>query len=187
MSTDTVKPSLTNFTVILAHASCFTPSHYRSLVNHLVRPTTTFTCPQLPTSSPTSLSLGFPFHYDAPPPPTGYPATADDATTLRLAIEEAVETRGHDALVVAHGEAGVAATEAVSGLKALWKRERATRGERGGVLGVLYAGAFLLNKGESVWGKLCPDAPNDIDKGGAGGLPEWMQLRVSWRLINLGC
>ncbi|CAG9974910.1 unnamed protein product [Clonostachys byssicola] len=91
---------------------------------------------------------------------------SDDEALLRSRIESRIHA-GEDVIVIAHSYAGLPMSAAIDGLS---KRNRASRGEKGGVLGVVYLAAFVPFDGESVFGLL-------------GNPLWWMEDDVSFALL----
>jgi hypothetical protein len=91
---------------------------------------------------------------------------SDDEVLIRSRIESRIHA-GEDVIVIAHSYAGLPMSAAIAGLA---KRNRASRGEKGGVLGVVYLTAFVPLDGESVVGLL-------------GDLLWWMEEDVSFAFL----
>ncbi|KAK7229918.1 hypothetical protein V2G26_002088 [Clonostachys chloroleuca] len=93
---------------------------------------------------------------------------SDDEVLIRSRIESRIHA-GEDVIVIAHSYAGLPMSAATAGLA---KRSRASRGEKGGVLGVVYLAAFVPLDGESVVGLL-------------GDLLWWMEEDTEARVIKV--
>jgi pimeloyl-ACP methyl ester carboxylesterase len=87
------------------------------------------------------------------PPSTSPPKTmADDAEHIH-GIIEALANDGKDVLVVMSSFGGIPGTQAV---KNLTRKEQQEDGKTGGVTGLVYASALLINEGESSEDSFAP-------------------------------
>ena len=75
-----------------------------------------------------------------------------DAETIRSQVVSLAET-SRDVVMLLHFYGGAVGTEALWNLS---KPQRAARGEQGGVVCLIYMGAFMLQVGESVAGASLP-------------------------------
>lgn len=87
----------------------------------------------------------------------------DDAAYIRSLLLPHIEA-GKDVVVVTHSYSGVPAIGAVSGLS---KRERESRGEKGGILGAAYISSATIKPGQTG---------QDIF---GGSFPPWLNVVVS--------
>lgn len=74
----------------------------------------------------------------------------DDSEYMRSVIIPHLD-QDEDVVFVAHSFAGFAASAAIAGLS---RKTRAGRGQRGGILGVVYLSAFVPAEGVSAFGML---------------------------------
>jgi pimeloyl-ACP methyl ester carboxylesterase len=107
-------------------------------------------CPQLPTSDLTRLNVGDVEHpdFDLGPPSEGYPQGEEDTEVILNALKPLVEEQGKRVVMLGHSAGGWAATQAAQ--KELQAKERAKQGLPGGIIGVLYVGAFVIPVGDSI-------------------------------------
>ncbi|KJK73937.1 hypothetical protein H634G_10761 [Metarhizium anisopliae BRIP 53293] len=75
---------------------------------------------------------------------------ADDVDYMRSIMNPLIDA-GNDVVVVSHSYAGFPTTSAISGMA---KRGREARGEKGGVLGVIYLASFVPQDDDSLYGVL---------------------------------
>lgn len=95
---------------------------------------------------------------------------ADDESYMRSIMNPLIEA-GQDVLLIVHSFAGFPGCSAISGID---KRGREARGEKGGVLGVIYLAAFVPMDGDSVY-KLLRD-----------NWEPWMEVNVcAWSHVHL--
>ncbi|GAP90694.2 hypothetical protein SAMD00023353_5200180 [Rosellinia necatrix] len=88
----------------------------------------------------------------------------DDAKHLRSLLTKAIDEEGKEVVLVAHSYAGVASANAVEGLGV---HQRKARGERGGVLMILYLAASVIPAGTSFAELLDPNnLPWDVSEDG---------------------
>lgn len=83
-------------------------------------------------------------------PPSTAPAKtmADDAAHIH-GIAESLANDGKEVLVVMSSYGGIPGTQAVKGLTQKERRKQGGKGESGGVTGLVYVSALLINEGES--------------------------------------
>ncbi|KAK7748487.1 hypothetical protein SLS62_008527 [Diatrype stigma] len=151
--------SPSNLAVVICHGSYHTPAPYGPLIEALRArgaaadsPIEVY-CPQLPTSDLTKLNVGDdpvrnPDFDRGPPEEGGYPQGEADAEAVLAVLEPLVRDRERDVLLLGHSSGGWVATEAAR--PDLQAPARRARGLRGGVVGILYVGAFVIPVGESV-------------------------------------
>ncbi|EFY95148.1 hydroxynitrile lyase domain protein [Metarhizium robertsii] len=75
---------------------------------------------------------------------------ADDVDYMRSIMNPLIDA-GNDVVVVSHSYAGFPTTSAISGMD---KRGREARGEKGGVLGVIYLASFVPQDDDTLYGVL---------------------------------
>ncbi|KAG8423084.1 hypothetical protein J3458_000004 [Metarhizium acridum] len=75
---------------------------------------------------------------------------SDDADYMRSIMNSLINA-GKDVVLVSHSYAGFPTTWAISGMD---KRGREARGEKGGVLGVIYLSSFVPKEDETLYGLL---------------------------------
>ena len=97
---------------------------------------------------------------DASPPDKGL---YDDIAFLASHLEELVATQGKDVIVIVHSYSGLPGSSAA---RPFVKKDRAQKGEEGGVIGVLYISSWALPAGKTVM-----DA-------GYGMNADWMKVDV---------
>lgn len=136
--------------VVMAQGSWHTPTHYADLVIQIQKTgITKVMSPHLPsarltkTPFPTHETFGF----------------QEDATFLRAEVERLADA-GHPILLMMHSSGGLVGNNACEGL--LWP-QRQTAGKPGGVIHLIYFGAFLFRKGTAI------ATPFD------GVLPPWLE------------
>jgi hypothetical protein len=109
-------------------------------------------------------SKGYPTACENPPS-----ITADDATAITVDVDVAfirdrvlapLLSEGKEVILLCHSYGGTYGAGAVQGLS---KRERAAKGEKGGVIGIIYIASFCTEPGESAMQSL-----------GLGELPAWI-------------
>ncbi|ORY17765.1 Alpha/beta hydrolase fold-1 [Clohesyomyces aquaticus] len=134
-------------TIVLVHGAWHTPPNYQSFNDALTAAGFSVYCPHLPScnnNSPPSASL------------------TEDVGAVRKVVEQRVEA-GELVLMIMHSYGGIVGTNAVT--DRLLRSTRATNGQPGGVIHLLYQCAYLLQPGASVM---------DICKA-AGFFPLWDQ------------
>ncbi|KAK3291022.1 Alpha/beta hydrolase fold-1 [Chaetomium fimeti] len=142
-------PHPSDLAVVLCHGSYHTPAPYGALLEALqVRGIAAY-CPQLPTADLAKLNVGDVANPDfgREPPPGGYPQGEEDTEAVLSILKPLVEA-GTEVLMVGHSSGGWAATQAAQ--PDLQADVRKSQDLAGGVIGILYAGAFVIPVGESV-------------------------------------
>lgn len=141
-------PSL-DFAVVLCHGSYHTPAPYGPLLEALQARGIAAYCPQLPTADLAKLNVGDVNHpdFDRGPPPEGYPQGEEDTEAVLDVLKPLVES-GKEVLLVGHSSGGWVATQAAQ--PELQAKVRQSKGLDGGIIGILYMGAFVIPVGESV-------------------------------------
>lgn len=160
-----------NLAVVLCQGLYHTPVHYGPLLDTLKARGIDAYCPHLPTSDLTKLNVGDIENpdLDREPPTGGYPQGDDDARVVVEILKPVVDA-GKTVLLLAHSAGGFVATEAA--LPELQLKVRAAKGLSGGIIGILYMGAFVIPVGESVSSFFQP-------KDGTLITPPFMKLHVS--------
>ncbi|KAH9895414.1 hypothetical protein F4778DRAFT_783770 [Xylariomycetidae sp. FL2044] len=107
-------------------------------------------CPQLPSSDLAVLNVG---DVDSPdfdrgPPEGGYPQGDADKSVVLKTLDELVNEQKKDVILLAHSAGGWVATEATQA--EFQAATRKAKGLSGGVIGILYMGAFVIPVGESI-------------------------------------
>lgn len=135
--------------IVLCHGSYHTPAPYGPLLEAFRSQGIDAHCPQLPTADLAKLNVGDVNNpdYDREPPAGGYPQGEEDAQVVLSVLKPLVE-EGKKVLVIAHSSGGWVATEAAR--PELQAKMRASNGLSGGIIGILYMGAFVIPVGESV-------------------------------------
>lgn len=135
--------------VVLCHGSYHTPAPYEPLIVAFKAQGIDAYCPQLPTSDPVKCNIGDINNpdFDREPPAGGYPQGEEDAQVV-LAVLEPLINEGKKVLMVAHSAGGWVATEVAR--PELQAKHRASNGLTGGIIGILYMGAFVIPVGESI-------------------------------------
>ncbi|KXX77637.1 Pyrethroid hydrolase [Madurella mycetomatis] len=138
-----------DFTVVLCHGSYHTPAPYGPLLEALQARGIAAYCPQLPTADLAKLNVGDIHNpdFNREPPPGGYPQGEDDTDAVLGVLKPLVEN-GKEVLLVGHSSGGWVATQAAQ--HDLQADVRKSRGLDGGIIGILYVGAFVIPVGESV-------------------------------------
>ncbi|AEO68384.1 uncharacterized protein THITE_2051219 [Thermothielavioides terrestris NRRL 8126] len=169
--------SSSDLAVVLCHGSYHTPAPYGPLLEALQagRGIEAY-CPQLPTADLSKLNVGDVHSpdFDRGPPPEGYPQGEEDTNTVLDVLKPLVEA-GKEVLLVAHSSGGWVATQAAR--PELQAKVRKSKGLVGGIIGILYAGAFVVPVGESIHSFFQPKDGNFVTppfmtfhKHGAAGL-----------------
>jgi hypothetical protein len=162
---------LSELAVVICHGSYHSPGPYTPLVEALKANGIDAYCPQLPTADLTKLNVGDVNNpdYDLGPPAGGYPQGEEDVATVLEILRPLVEEKGKKVLMLAHSSGGWVATEASR--PELQAKRRQQEGLSGGIIGVLYVGAFIIPVGESVNSFFQP-------KDGSFVVPPFMQFHV---------
>ena len=74
-------------------------------------------------------------------------APYDDVKTTRTKLQELVD-EGKEVLVISHSYGGVPACQAIRGLE---KSQRVKDNQHGGIIRIVFMGAFVIQEGESLW------------------------------------
>ncbi|KAI8949819.1 alpha/beta-hydrolase [Xylaria longipes] len=143
-------PVISYLAVVICHGSYHTPAPYTPLAESLKVAGIDAYCPQLPISDPTKLNVGDPNtpDFDRGPPEGGYPQGHEETDTILSVLNPLILEQGKRVLIVGHSSGGWVATEAAR--PELQAKTRKDQGLTGGVIGILYIGAFIIPVGESV-------------------------------------
>ncbi|KAI1395625.1 alpha/beta-hydrolase [Hypoxylon fuscum] len=119
--------SVSDLAVVICHGSYHTPAPYLPLLNvgDVNKP-----------------------DFDRGPPEGGYPQGNEDAKVILDVLEPLVNDQKKKVLVVAHSSGGWVATETAR--PELQAKARKDKGLAGGIIGILYMGAFIVPVGESI-------------------------------------
>ncbi|KAI1638390.1 alpha/beta-hydrolase [Biscogniauxia mediterranea] len=122
-----------NLAVVICHGSYHTPAPYTPLVEALRSRGIEAHCPQLPTSDLSKLNVGDVNNpdFNQGPPAGGYPQGEEDLKTV-LGVLNPMVDQGKRVILLAHSS------------------RRKASGLPGGIIGILYMGAFIIPVGESV-------------------------------------
>jgi pimeloyl-ACP methyl ester carboxylesterase len=134
---------------VVCHGSYHTPAPYGPLLEALQARGIAAYCPHLPTADLAKLNVGDVANpdFNREPPPGGYPQGEEDTAAVLSALKPLVEA-GKEVIIVGHSSGGWVATQAAQ--PDLQAKVRKSQGLLGGVVGILYAGAFVIPVGESV-------------------------------------
>jgi pimeloyl-ACP methyl ester carboxylesterase len=136
-----------NPTVLFVIGSWHSPAHYDVVRDIFSKAGYETSCPALP-------SLGqF--------PPIGL---TEDAERIREELKTLVEKEEKEVIVVAHSYGGMVSTEALDKVFAIKKRQ--AQNKKGGIVGLMYVCAFIVEVGQSL-----------VDPMG-GGLPPFITIQV---------
>jgi pimeloyl-ACP methyl ester carboxylesterase len=129
-------------------------------------------CPQLPTSDLAKLNVGDVDRpdFDLGPPAGGYPQGEQDAEVILSILKPLIEEQGKSVILLGHSAGGWVATQAAQ--KELHAKERVKQELPGGIVGILYVGAFIIPVGESIHSFFQP-------KDGTAVVPPFMKFHVS--------
>lgn len=165
--------SPSNLAVVLCHGSYHTSAPYDPLLEALQARGIAAHCPQLPTSDLAKLNVGDVESpdFDLEPPSGGYPQGKEDAEIIIDVLKPLVEA-GKDVLLVGHSSGGWTATQAAQ--PDLQAKVRKGKGQAGGIIGILYIGAFIIPVGESIFSFFQP-------KEGPAVVPPFVTFHVSQR------
>jgi hypothetical protein len=166
----TMAPS-SHLAVVVCHGSYHTPAPYGALLEALQARGIAAYCPQLPTADLAKLNVGDVANpdFNREPPPGGYPQGEEDTAAVLSVVEPLVEA-GKEVLIVGHSSGGWVATQAAR--PDLQAKVRTSQKLAGGVIGILYAGAFVIPVGESVTSFFQPKDGNFVT-------PPFMTFHVS--------
>ncbi|KAI1145313.1 Alpha/Beta hydrolase protein [Nemania diffusa] len=137
--------------VVICHGSYHSPAPYTPFVEALKANGIDAYCPQLPTADLAKLNVGDDVNnpdFDLGPPAAGYPQGEEDVAVVTEILRPLVEEKGKKVLMLGHSSGGWAATEAAQ--PQLQAKNRPKEGLSGGIIGILYVGAFIIPLGESV-------------------------------------
>ncbi|KAK8103315.1 alpha/beta-hydrolase [Apiospora sp. TS-2023a] len=163
--------------VVICHGSYHSPKPYGPLVDALKAAGIDAYCPQLPTSDLSKLNVGDVNKpdLDREPPAGGYPQGDEDVEVIHGVLEPVICTEGKKVLLIGHSSGGWVATQAAR--PDLQFKNRREKGQSGGIIGILYMGAFVIPVGESIDSFFQPkDGPPTVPpfmefhKHGAAGL-----------------
>ena len=164
--------SSADLAVVICHGSYHTPAPYMPLVDAFNNVGIDAYCPQLPTSDLNLLNVGdvrTP-DFDRGPPVGGYPQGEEDVKVILDILEPLVNEKGKKVVLIGHSSGGWTATE--SATTTLHAKVRQEKGLTGGVIGILFLGAFIIPVGESINGFFQPkDSPSFT--------PPFMRFHVS--------
>ena len=140
------------FTVVICHGSYHTPIPYKPFITALQKQAIEAYCPQLPTSDLQNLNVGtspdgFP-DFSSPPPANGYPQPADDAVVINELLDKLILQEGKKVILLGHSSGGFVATYVAR--QKYQRKVRQANNLEGGIIGIFYATAFLIPKGQSV-------------------------------------
>jgi pimeloyl-ACP methyl ester carboxylesterase len=140
---------MSELAVVLCHGSYHTPAPYEPFIEALAAQGIAGYCPQLPTSDLSKLNVGDVDNpdFDIGPPEEDYPQGQEDAAVVLQLITDLVDN-GKKVVIIGHSSGGWVATQ--SALPEFRIEDRKEKGLPGGVLGILYVGAFVIPVGESV-------------------------------------
>jgi pimeloyl-ACP methyl ester carboxylesterase len=140
---------MADLAVVICHGSYHSPAPYELLVAALQAKGVEAHCPQLPTADLAKLNVGDPSNpnFDLGPPQDGYPQGGEDAEAVLEVVRQLVK-RGKRVLLLAHSSGGWVATQAAE--PELQIKARKEQELEGGIIGILYMGAFIIPTGESV-------------------------------------
>ena len=161
-----------NTTVVIAHGFYHTPAPYQALVDAFSSQGIDACCPQLPTSDLHQLNIGDVNNpdFDREPPVGGYPQGEEDNEALLAVLKPLVKEQGQRVLLLAHSAGGWVATQAA--IPELQAKVRQAEGLDGGIVGILYYGAFIIPINESIHSFFQP-------KDGTVHVPPWLEFHVS--------
>ncbi|KAI1388567.1 Alpha/beta hydrolase fold-1 [Hypoxylon trugodes] len=139
-----------DLSVVVCHGCYHTPAPYEPFLDALRAKHIPAYCPRLPTSNLAELNVGDVNNpdFDREPPEGGYPQGEQDVAAVRRVLDILINTRGSKVIVVGHSYGGWVATEVSQ--PDLQAKTREAKGLKGGIIGILYAGAFVIPVGESV-------------------------------------
>jgi hypothetical protein len=150
----TTAKSSTKPAVLLAHGSFHKNSLYEAFLETLrTRGFQDAICPQLPTSDPVRL-VADPNNpsFDQLPPEAGVASQSDDVNVLGSELKRLVEDEGKEVLLIAHSSGSWSATECA--LPTFHRSTRQRSDLPGGIIGIFYIAAILVQANESVFSTL---------------------------------
>lgn len=136
--------------VVICHGSYHSPAPYQPLINALKSIGIDAYCPQLPTADLGMLNVGNVNDpdFDREPPPGGYPQGDEDAKVVDAVLNPLIQEEGKRVLILAHSSGGWVATQAAK--PELQAETRRAAHRSGGIIGILYIGAFVIPVGDSI-------------------------------------
>lgn len=157
MTSSIQKPAL-----VLVHGAWHNPTCFSHLIPHLTSlGYTTISTPTLPSANgglpPSSTSTSSSSTNEKEE--DEFPIWKADVSAVRTAVSALVENQELDVVVILHSYGGTPGTEALKGLA---KKERVAKGEKGGVVALVYMAAFVIEEGKSTNGDAEAD-PLDVD------------------------
>ncbi|KAF2108867.1 hypothetical protein BDV96DRAFT_254738 [Lophiotrema nucula] len=139
--------STTKPTILFVHGSWHTPAHFapvRAVFEKAGYPTSCQLFPSVEASPPIGLK--------------------EDAQCVKDELSRLIEAGRKDVIVVAHSYGGVVSTEACE--KQFNLQERRKKGEKGGIVRIVYLCAFLIPVGktleQALGGTMPPWIPEDV-------------------------
>lgn len=145
------------------------PEHYALLVGALEAQGFEISNPALPTMEVSAASPYDLTHLDSRPPPAGWPNGFTDAEVIKAEIRTLVNA-GRTVLLIGHSYGGWVATE--SAAPELRLRNRAAKGQTGGIVGIFFISGYVLPAGQSIHTFFSP-------QGDDSPLPPFVKLHVS--------
>lgn len=169
--------SSSDYAVVICHGSYHSPELYGPLVEALKLKGFGVYCPQLPTADLHKLNVGDVDDpdFDREPPTGGYPQGEEDTEAILSVLNPLVHDQGKKVLIIGHSSGGWVATQAAR--PDLQLEARKAEGKSGGIIGILYIGAFIIPVGESVNSFFQP-------KDGVFVTPPFMKFHVSTTLLR---
>ncbi|KAK8132281.1 alpha/beta-hydrolase [Apiospora kogelbergensis] len=161
--------SSNDIAVVLCHGSYHSPKPYGRLLDAFKGVGMDAYCPHLPTADLSKLNVGDVNQpdFDREPPAGGYPQGDEDTQAVLSILEPLVLKEGKKVLLVAHSSGGWVATQAAR--PELQFKARNANGQPGGIVGILYMGAFVIPVGESIHSFFQP-------KDGTAVVPPFMEF-----------
>ncbi|KAI9663703.1 MAG: hypothetical protein M1821_007193 [Bathelium mastoideum] len=123
--------------IMLVHGAWHVPGHYAAFIKQLENAGFEVVCPLLPTCDGSKRLTANLF---------------SDVEEVRREVTSLV-TRSREVVMLLHSYGGAVGAEAVKGLSI---HERATGGQSGGIIRLIYMCGFMLQEGESVGGASLP-------------------------------
>jgi hypothetical protein len=156
--------------VVICHGSYHSPEPYERLVEALKLKGIAAHCPHLPTSDLAKLNVGDVQNpdFDLGPSEGGYPQ-GDEDTSAVLEVVQSLVDQGKKVLLIGHSSGGWVATQAAQ--PDLQLKARQEKGLNGGIVGILYVGAFIIPVGESIHSFFQPKDGNVV-------VPPFMRFHV---------
>ena len=129
-------PTKKDFTILFVHGGYHSPVFFEPIIQLLQQKGYAALCPHLPTCNPAILR-------ESPDIDMKADAQAIENELRRLVVQE-----GRRVLVAMFSYGGIPGTEAVA--EDLSRKHRKARDEEGGVVGLMYVSAFLLQEGKAL-------------------------------------